>query len=43
MLGNGRIGGHSAPFLVAGSMKSAYDIVLWRWFRTVPLPEEANE
>ena len=32
-----------APFLIAGSIKSAYDLVLWRWFRTVPLPEEANE
>jgi hypothetical protein len=26
------------PFLIAGSIKGAYDIVLWRWFRTVPLP-----
>jgi predicted MFS family arabinose efflux permease len=29
-----------APFLIAGSIKSVYDIVLWRWFRTVPLPDD---
>jgi predicted MFS family arabinose efflux permease len=29
-----------APFLIAGSIKSAYDVVLWRWFRRVPLPKE---
>lgn len=29
-----------APFLIAGFIKSAYDLVLWRWFRTVALPEE---
>lgn len=28
------------PFFLAGTIKSAYDVVLWRWFRTVPLPEE---
>lgn len=33
--------GIGAPFVIAGSIKSAYDIVLWRWFRTVPLPEES--
>ena len=27
-----------APFVIAGSIKSAYDLVLWRWFRTVELP-----
>lgn len=27
------------PLVIAGSIKSAYDIVLWRWFRNVPLPE----
>lgn len=26
-----------APFVLAGSIKSVYDLVLWRWFRTVPL------
>jgi predicted MFS family arabinose efflux permease len=29
-----------APFVIAGSIKSGYDLVLWRWFRTVPLPED---
>ncbi|MFP5489225.1 MAG: MFS transporter, partial [Acidimicrobiia bacterium] len=27
------------PFVLAGTIKSAYDVVLWRWFRTVPLHE----
>jgi predicted MFS family arabinose efflux permease len=30
------------PFVIAGVVKSAYDVILWRWFRTVPLPEEAD-
>jgi MFS family permease len=34
--------GLGAPFVIAGTIKSAYDLILWRWFRTVPLPEEAN-
>jgi hypothetical protein len=29
-----------APFLIAGVVKGAYDLVLWRWFRRVELPEE---
>ena len=29
------------PFLVAGGIKAAYDLALWRWFRHVPLPEES--
>lgn len=29
------------PFLAAGTIKSIYDLVLWRWFRGVVLPEEA--
>lgn len=28
------------PFLIAGTVKAAYDLVLWSWFRHVPLPEE---
>jgi len=26
------------PFLIAGLLKSVYDLTLWSWFRTVPLP-----
>jgi MFS family permease len=29
-----------APFLIAGLLKSVYDLVLWRWFRTIPLATE---
>jgi hypothetical protein len=28
-----------APFAIGGAIKSVYDIVLWHWFRAVPLPE----
>ena len=28
------------PFVLAGGIKSLYDLVLWRWFRAVPLPDE---
>ena len=31
-----------APFVVAGTLKSVYDLLLWRVFRRVPLPEEAR-
>jgi len=31
-----------APFVVAGTLKSVYDLLLWRVFRRVPLPEEAT-
>ncbi|MBW3643295.1 MAG: MFS transporter [Actinobacteria bacterium] len=31
------------PFLVAGGIKAVYDLALWRWFRHVPLPEEAAQ
>jgi len=27
------------PFVIAGSLKSVYDLVLRRWFRRVPLPD----
>src|SRR5207249_1868315 len=27
------------PFVVAGSVKAAYDLILWRWFRGVALPD----
>jgi hypothetical protein len=26
-----------APFLIAGVLKSIYDLTLWSWFRTIPL------
>jgi len=26
-----------APFIIAGTLKSLYDLVLWGWFRTIPL------
>ena len=28
------------PFLAAGTIKTIYDLVLWRWFRGVDLPED---
>jgi MFS family permease len=31
-----------APFVVAGTIKCLYDVVLWRVFRPVQLPEEAT-
>lgn len=27
-----------APFLIAGVLKTVYDLTLWGWFRTAPLP-----
>lgn len=30
------------PFLLAGIVKCGYDIALWRWFRTVPLPRSSG-
>jgi MFS family permease len=32
--------GLGVPFLLAGGIKATYDLILWRWFRTVPLPDE---
>jgi MFS family permease len=29
-----------APFVVAGVVKGVYDVVLWRWFRSVPVDQE---
>ena len=31
-----------APFVVAGTIKCGYDLVLWRTFRRVELPEAAT-
>lgn len=28
------------PFVIAGTLKAVYDVTLWRWFRTVPLPDQ---
>jgi MFS family permease len=28
-----------APFLIAGFLKSVYDLTLWSWFRAIPLPD----
>ena len=30
-----------APLLIAGVIKGAYDLVLWRWFRTAELPTDS--
>lgn len=32
-----------APFVVAGALKSVYDLVLWRVFKRVPLPDDAGK
>ncbi len=32
-----------APFLIGGGVKAFYDLVLWRWFRHVPLPDTEVE
>jgi MFS family permease len=31
------------PFVISGSLKSVYDVTLWRWFRQVPLPDPVEE
>jgi len=31
------------PLLIAGGIKSAYDLALWSWFRGVPLPPTSHE
>jgi MFS family permease len=35
--------GLGVPFVLAGGIKSVYDLVLWRWFRDVPLPDGTDE
>jgi MFS family permease len=30
------------PFFLAGAIKALYDVVLWRWFRSVPLPDDES-
>ena len=34
--------GLGVPLLVAGATKTAYDLVLWAWFRRVPLPSQTS-
>jgi MFS family permease len=31
------------PFVLAGSIKSAYDLILWRWFSRVALPRDDSQ
>jgi predicted MFS family arabinose efflux permease len=31
------------PFFLAGSIKAAYDLLIWAWFRRVPLSHEETE
>jgi hypothetical protein len=35
--------GLGAPFVLAGSIKGAYDLVLWRWFSAVDLPDGSDD
>jgi predicted MFS family arabinose efflux permease len=35
--------GFGAPFVAAGALKSVYDLVLWRVFKRVPLPQQAKD
>lgn len=32
-----------APFVIAGTLKTAYDLTLWAWFRRVPLDDSEKE
>jgi MFS family permease len=32
-----------APFVAAGALKCVYDLILWRVFKRVPLPEDRRE
>jgi len=31
--------GLGVPFVLAGTIKGTYDLILWRWFRTIPRPD----
>jgi hypothetical protein len=31
------------PFALAGSIKTGYDLVLWRWFSHIELPIEPSD
>lgn len=32
-----------APFVIAGTIKSIYDLALWSWFRTIPLTNRKED
>lgn len=32
-----------APFVIAGTIKSIYDLALWSWFRTIPLTNRKGD
>jgi len=34
--------GPSVPFVIAGTVKGTYDLILWRLFRTVPIPDDVG-
>lgn len=36
-------GALAAPFLLAGALKSGYDLTLWAWFRQVPLADHTGD
>lgn len=39
LLGPAQLLGAGLPFLLAGAVKTGYDLVLWAWFRHVELPD----
>lgn len=42
LLGPAQLVTAGLPFLIAGTIKTGYDLTLWTWFRHVPLPEPAS-
>ena len=34
--------GPGVPFVIAGRVKGTYDLILWRLFRTVPIPDDVE-
>jgi len=34
--------GPGVPFVIAGTVKGTYDLILWRLFRTVPIPDDVE-
>jgi predicted MFS family arabinose efflux permease len=39
LLGPAQLVTAGLPFLIAGTIKTGYDLTLWAWFRRVPLPQ----